>query len=129
MKRPFFPLPAIMLVALLSLSDAAFAQAPAIEYTLTARNPLSHLYNVEMQINGIRSTTVDVAMPAWSPGVYSIRDFAGNVQQMEAVTRQKQPLRLQQIDKQTWRITKAETDDVLVRQFHGRPTTQSMNDF
>ena len=40
-----------------------------------------------MQINGIRSTKVDVAMPAWSPGVYSIRDFAGNVQQMEAVTR------------------------------------------
>jgi len=108
----FFVFP---LLLVLSLPKGSFAQVPAIEYTLTAKNPLSHLYTVEMQISGIRSTTVDVAMPAWSPGVYLIRDFASNVQQLEAVTRQNRPLQAEQIDKQTWRISKTDSDDVRVR--------------
>jgi len=109
MKRLMF----LLLVA--ALPPALLAQTPIIEYTLTAKNPLSHLYNVEMQIIGIRSSSVDVAMPAWSPGVYAIRDFAGNVQQFEASTRQDRPLKFEQIDKQTWRITKAAGDDLRVR--------------
>jgi len=54
------------------LPRVALAQAPPIEYTLTIKNPLSHLYDVEVQISGIRSNSIDVAMPAWSPGVYAI---------------------------------------------------------
>jgi predicted metalloprotease with PDZ domain len=94
---------------------AAPAQAVTIGYTVSARNPLSHLYGVEIEINGLRSTSVDLSMPAWSPGVYAIRDFAGNVQQFEAVTKQKQPLSFVQTDKQTWRITKSAGDDLVVR--------------
>jgi predicted metalloprotease with PDZ domain len=109
------PLLVLTILAAAALPQAAYAQTPSIEYTLTARNPLSHLYNVEMEIGGIRTTSVDVAMPAWSPGVYSIRDFAGNVQQFEVVTRQNQPLQSRQIDKQTWRITKSAGDDLVVR--------------
>jgi predicted metalloprotease with PDZ domain len=100
---------------LTALPQAAFGQAPSIEYTLTIKNPLSHLYEVEIHINGIRSNSVDVAMPAWSPGVYTIRDFAGNVQEFETVTRPNRALQSRKIDKQTWRISKAEGDDVIVR--------------
>ena len=56
------------------------ARGVDIEYTLTIRNPISHLYDVEMDVRGIRSDSVDVAMPAWEPGNYTIRDFAKNVQ-------------------------------------------------
>jgi len=106
----------ILFVLLVSAaSHPAAVQSVSIEYTLSARNPLSHLYSVEMQIGGIRSNSVDIAMPAWSPGVYSIRDFVGNVQQLEVSTRQNQPVQVQQIDKQTWRIPKAAGDDLLVR--------------
>jgi predicted metalloprotease with PDZ domain len=78
-----------------------------------------------MEISGIRSNSVDVAMPAWSPGVYAIRDFAGNVQEFETVTRQNRALQYQKIDKQTWRISKAEGDDLLVRY---RVYSASLND-
>jgi predicted metalloprotease with PDZ domain len=70
---------------------------------------------VELDISGIRSTRVDIAMPAWSPGAFVIRDFARNVQDLSAVTRQNRPLAFEQIDKQTWRVTKQEADDVRVR--------------
>jgi predicted metalloprotease with PDZ domain len=111
--KTFFSLCTALLLA--ALPPAMFAQGSSIEYTLTVKNPLSHLYDVEIQVSGIRSNSIDVAMPAWSPGIYAIRDFAGNVQQFETVTRQNRPLQFQQIDKQTWRISKAEGDDVLVR--------------
>ena len=117
------PLCAVLLLA--ALPYAAFAQATSIEYTLTITNPLSHLYEVEMQISGIRSNSIDVAMPAWSPGVYAIRDFAGNVQEFESVTRQNRALQFQKVDKQTWRISKAESDDLLVRY---RVYSTSLND-
>jgi predicted metalloprotease with PDZ domain len=107
------------------LPQTVSAQAPSIEYTLSVRNPLSHLYSVEIEINGIRSTNVDIAMPAWSPGVYLIRDFAGNVQQVEAVNRQNRSLPIQQVDKQTWRISKTAADDVRV---HYRVYSNALND-
>ena len=110
---------------LAALPHAAFPQATSIEYILTIKNPLSHLYEVEMQISGIRSNSIDVAMPAWSPGVYAIRDFAGNVQEFESVTRQNRALQFQKVDKQTWRISKAESDDLLVRY---RVYSTSLND-
>ena len=108
-----FAIPVI--VAALAFPSEASAQAVTIEYTLSARNPLSHLYGIQIEINGLRSTSVELSMPAWSPGVYSIRDFAGNVQQFEAATKQNQPLRFVQTDKQTWRITKSSGDDLVVR--------------
>jgi predicted metalloprotease with PDZ domain len=107
-------MPALIIFSLVSFGSA-FAQAPVVEYSLSIRNPVSHLYNVELDISGIRSSRVDVAMPAWSPGVFVIRDFARNVQEFSASTRQNRPLTFEQVDKQTWRISKQEADDVRVR--------------
>src|SRR5262245_20394304 len=90
------------------------AQGVAIEYAVTIRNPVSHLYDVEMGIHGMRTTTVDVAMPAWEPGAYAIQNFAKNVQDFRATSNRGQALQWQQTDKQTWHITKASADDVAV---------------
>src|SRR4051794_29304743 len=68
-----------------SAAQAVYAenQIPArgvdIEYTVTIRNPVSHLYDVEISIKGIRESTVSVSMPAWSPGMYRIENYARNV--------------------------------------------------
>jgi predicted metalloprotease with PDZ domain len=105
----------LLLLFFVGLPPAVSAQTASIEYTLTAKDPLSHLYAIEIEISGIRSTSVDVAMPAWSPGVYAIRNFAGSVQQIEVRTRQNRRLEFEQIDKQTWRISKQIGDDVRMR--------------
>jgi predicted metalloprotease with PDZ domain len=98
-----------------ALAGQVSAQTPSIQYSVTAKNPTSHLYSVEMEITGMRATSVDVAMPAWSPGVYVIREFSANIQQLEVTSRQNQPLQTRQLDKQTWRISKAAGDDVRLR--------------
>jgi predicted metalloprotease with PDZ domain len=111
---------------LLCLSVAAIAQPiyaenqiPArgveISYEVMIRNPASHLYDVEMLIKGIRETSISVSMPAWSPGVYRIENYARNVQDFRAVNARNQSLKWEQTDKQTWRIAKQAADDVTVR--------------
>ena len=56
------------------------ARGVSVEYALTIRNPISHLYDIEIQIKGIRDSSVSVSMPAWSPGMYRIENYARNVQ-------------------------------------------------
>ena len=91
------------------------ARGVSIEYTLTIKNPTSHLYDVEILIKGIRDSSVSVSMPAWSPGMYRIENYARNVQDFHATNARNQPLNWDQTDKQTWRIAKPAADDVTVR--------------
>jgi predicted metalloprotease with PDZ domain len=91
------------------------ARGVEIAYTVTVRNPASHLYDVELSVKGIRESSVSVSMPAWSPGAYRIENYARNVQDFRASNARNQPLRWQQTDKQTWRISKDVADDVDIR--------------
>ena len=86
-----------------------------IEYTVNIMNPVSHLYDIEMAVRGIRAPTVEVSMPAWAPGAYRISDYARNVQDFRAMNARGAMLEWRQTDKQTWRITKQANDDVTIR--------------
>ena len=55
------------------------ARGVSVDYVLTIKNPMSHLYDVEIQIKVIRESSVSVSMPAWSPGIYRIENYARNV--------------------------------------------------
>jgi len=121
MKRVFLFLVWILWFLPSSFAQPIYAanQIPArgvsIEYTLTIKNPTSHLYDIEMAIRGIRDVSVSVSMPAWSPGIYRIENYARNVQGFQAVNNHNQALKWEQTDKQTWRITKQAADDLDVR--------------
>jgi predicted metalloprotease with PDZ domain len=91
------------------------ARGVAIEYEVTIRNPVSHIYDVLMSIRGVREGSIDVAMPAWSPGAYRIENYARNVQDFRAANQRGQALLWQKTDKQTWRISKQPADDVEIR--------------
>ncbi len=91
------------------------ARGADVEYTVTIANPLTHLYDVQMSVHGIRDQEISVSMPAWAPGAYTIREFARNVQDFQAATARGQSLKWEQSDKQTWRIAKQTNDDVNVR--------------
>jgi predicted metalloprotease with PDZ domain len=91
------------------------ARGVEIAYTVNVKNPTSHLYEIEMTVKGIRETSVSVSMPAWSPGMYRIENYARNVQDFRASNIHNQPLMWEQTDKQTWRIAKQSADDVEIR--------------
>src|SRR4051812_27512373 len=51
------------------------ARGVDIAYTVTIKNPTSHVYDIEISIRGIRDTSVSVSIPAWSPGMYRIENY------------------------------------------------------
>jgi len=75
-----------------------------IEYRLEIPAPAQQWVHVTMTVprpTGLRS---EVAMPAWTPGSYMVRDHARHVDGVEAKDLRGRPLRLHRIDKQTWRV-------------------------
>jgi len=90
---------------------ALFAQAQSppsylIRYRLAMSRPASHLFEVTIDVSipaEDTSASVDLQMPRWQPGRYSLADFAKNVQEFSARS-QGEPLRWDKIDDQTWRV-------------------------
>jgi predicted metalloprotease with PDZ domain len=92
-------------ILLLATSIAANAQAGPVNYTLTLdKRPTSHFVHVALSVGVGNAASIDVAMPAWSPGSYSIHNAWRNVQEFAASDETGARLRFEKIDKQTWRI-------------------------
>ena len=77
-----------------------------ISYELAVPHPASHLFEVTIDISvpaKEQSPSIDLQIPKWQPGRYSVADFAKNIQEFSAQSPGK-PLPWDKIDDQTWRI-------------------------
>jgi predicted metalloprotease with PDZ domain len=52
----------------------------------------------------VASDSVDLLLPSWNPGSYQVRDFAANLERLEAVNSAGQQLAVTKIAKNRWRI-------------------------
>lgn len=86
-----------------------------LHYTLAMPAPETHLYHVELLVEDAPAGPLRVAMPAWAPGSYLIRDFARHVQDFEASDGRGRALAVARVDKQTWEIDAQEGGRVVVR--------------
>jgi len=85
----------------------AFSASPQelkIAYTLDARQPATHLFQVSISVDGVKARSLDFSLPAWMPGYSKILDFAKNVQEFRAYDGTGQELQFFKVDKQTWRV-------------------------
>ena len=77
-----------------------------IAYTLAMTRPTTHLFEVSIALEapaGPVPASVDLQMPLWQPGRYSVADFAKNVQEFSASAGGQQ-LPFDKVDSQTWRV-------------------------
>ena len=94
-------------VLLLVLSLTAFAQTGPVSYTVTLdKQPTSHMVHISLTVNSGEAASVDVAMPSWSPGAYTIHNAWRNVQEFSASDDLGASLKFEKVDKQTWRINR-----------------------
>ena len=91
------------------------ANGVQIEYRISIEEPTAHLYTVEMDIRGIQTDSLRLAMPAWAPGDRRIRNFARNVQNFQVRPRSgRRSLNWEKTDTRTWEIQKPSDEDVIV---------------
>lgn len=98
--------------ALLAQSISGQPSSSSIAYRLSMTRPNSHLFEVAIEVEGVKEQAVKFQMPKWSPGRYAVFDFAKNVQQFQAVAgicppKEKckmTPLAVDRVDDQTWSV-------------------------
>lgn len=106
MKTSFFSSArSALLVALcLTLYVSARAQtSPRLDYTIKVADAAGHLFNIKIAVSNSTGRTLDITMPAWTPGWYTIKPYASNVMRLQAHLNGKR-LPLRAVDKQTYRI-------------------------
>ena len=75
-----------------------------LSYHIVPENLAEHVFNVKISIPVSKHDVLHLALPAWIPGSYMIRDFAKNIHSLAASSPKAQKHAITQIDKQTWRI-------------------------
>ena len=80
------------------------AVVPSLRYTLSMPLPQSHYFEVKMELGGFSADYTDLKMPVWAPGSYLVREYAKNVEGFEARTAAGQPLAVEKLSKNTWRV-------------------------
>lgn len=77
--------------------------AEALHYRVRLADPAAHLFEIELSITDPDPEGQRLALPAWIPGSYLIRDFARHVITLEARA-SKRRVDVEKLDKHTWRV-------------------------
>jgi predicted metalloprotease with PDZ domain len=78
--------------------------AQSISYHLSMPKPQNHYFEVEMELKGFNSPTLDLKMPVWAPGSYLVREFPSKVDLVVATDEKGRTLSIEKTDKNTWQI-------------------------
>ncbi|PRQ03612.1 M61 glycyl aminopeptidase [Enhygromyxa salina] len=108
---------AALAVAGLSLPRVSDAAKPRreptepVSYRLSIPEPATRYVHVHVEVADARARQTEVAMPAWTPGSYLIREFGKNVYGVEARALASDgpgaALAVERVDKQTWSVANA----------------------
>jgi predicted metalloprotease with PDZ domain len=116
-----FILPALLLsLVFVPWSSPARAAQPApaagerISLAVSMDQPSTHYFHVVFRVDGIRSDTLDVKLPAWTPGYYQILDYARNVLNFRAEDAAGLAIGWEKTTKNTWRLRTGRASTVAV---------------
>jgi predicted metalloprotease with PDZ domain len=74
-------------------------------FTVAMPRPETHLYEITMEVDPKGAKSIDLILPAWTPGSYVIRDFSRHVRDVTAKDVRGRRLAIEKTAKSTWRIT------------------------
>ena len=104
-------------VAILLLSPAAFAQkreAFRIDYTVAIVSVEGQLFHITTDIKNINEPRLDLSLPAWTPGWYTVENYFKNVLRFKVTDAKGNRLQPEMIRKQTWRVETKGLDSIRV---------------
>ena len=93
-------------LSLLLIASAASGQParPMVDYTVKVADIDGQLFHVITDIRQINQPTLNLSLPTWTPGWYTIENYAKNILRFHVADRTGQRLQPQMVHKQTWRI-------------------------
>ncbi len=86
-----------------------------IHYKLSVHSPASHYIDVELTVDAVAGTQLELQLPAWRPGRYELGNFAKNIRKVEAFDAQGKVLHYTKSTKDLWIIDTNGSATVKVR--------------
>lgn len=97
-----------LITVLVLIAPAALAQkrgALHVDYTVKVVNVETQLFHVTADVSNIAQPQLDLALPTWTPGWYTVENYFKNILRFKVTDRNGKRLEPQMTRKQTWRIS------------------------
>jgi predicted metalloprotease with PDZ domain len=85
-----------------------------MRYRLSLPDPHSHLFHVEAMLSR-PGPTPELCFPVWTPGSYLVREFARQVEGLEAQDGEGRPLSVTRIDKHRFTVAAGDAGTIVLR--------------
>jgi predicted metalloprotease with PDZ domain len=118
LRAASFALAAWAAVLLFAASPAVEAQRQRqplrIDYTVKVESIRDHLFHVTADVRNIRQPRLDLSLPTWTPGWYTVENYARNILRFQVTDGRGRRLPHMMTRKQTWRVPTAGLDRIKV---------------
>jgi predicted metalloprotease with PDZ domain len=105
---------AVLVVLGMGTGARAQSQTFRIDYTVKVASIDEHLFHVTADIQNISQPVLDLSLPKWTPGWYTIENYGKNLIRLEVKDANKNVLPHTMTRSQTWRIKTAGLTRLLV---------------
>jgi predicted metalloprotease with PDZ domain len=85
-----------------------------MSFTVSMQNPGSHYFHVILQCTGIAADTLNLKMPAWSPGYYQLLNYAKNVEHFKAMDAAGNNISCQKNNATGWLVAGGKKDSITI---------------
>lgn len=92
-------------LALLSARPLAAQTPPRVQHTVEVRDPAARLFHVTSRFTRLSQATLDLALPVWTPGWYTIENYARNVARLEFTDGNGKQLPWRATGKSSWQVS------------------------
>ncbi len=102
--KRFFPSILILLLLVGIQSAAAQKNALSIDYTVSLSDVAKQEFHITTDIKNINQPQLDLALPTWAPGWYTVENYFKNVAKFRITDSDGKVLPLRMSRKQTWNV-------------------------
>lgn len=104
----------VLIVVTSSPVAAQQRQSLRIDYTVKVESVKDHLFHVTADVKNIRQPRLDLSLPTWAPGWYTIENYARNILRFQITDARGRRLPHAMTRKQTWRVATAGLDRIKI---------------
>lgn len=115
-------------IFLLILAPAAAGQSNrvSVNYTVEVADIERQIFHVTTEIKNIRQSQLNLSLPVWTPGWYTIENYAKNILRFHISDARDRRLPHRMIRKQTWQVDTKGIDSIRV-EFDYRASVLALN--
>jgi predicted metalloprotease with PDZ domain len=109
-------LPVSIVIILFSAPQISLAQTDQfrIDYIVEVTSVEDQLFHVTADVKNIRQPAIDLSLPTWTPGWYTVENYAKNILRFRITDANGKTLPHSMTRKQTWRIDSKGVDRIKV---------------